>query len=181
MENKRKSNKAFTLVEVSVGMFIFVMLLAAGSSAIVQTQKLAHSNIMHNTARTVVEGYMEQMKGLSYEAYAQALADPTGTPFHTKGIDSLKTGEVIQFNDPLYIDQENKKQVLLDIDDSNAKAPKALTMDLYITPTVTDISTSEGLQIFEVTLKYQYDSLYDGSLKSHGGSIRFIKTAVSEY
>lgn len=71
------SEKGFTLVEVIVGAVIFVMLLAAGSSAIVQTQKLAHSNIMHNTARTVLEGYMEQMKGLPFSHYQDVLADPT--------------------------------------------------------------------------------------------------------
>ena len=111
------SEKGFTLVEVIVGAVIFVMLLAAGSSAIVQTQKLAHSNIMHNTARTVLEGYMEQMKGLPFSHYQDVLADPTKVPFETKGIDSLKTAKVIQYDDPLYLKTENKKSILLDIED----------------------------------------------------------------
>lgn len=172
--------RGFTLVEVVVGAFIFVMLLAAGSSAVVQTQKLAHTNVMHNTARTVMEGYMEQMKGLPFGDYKDTLADPVKVPFQTKGIDSLKTAKVIQFDDPLYAKRENKKVVLLDIDESGG-TPRPLTMDLYITPEVRDISATEGLQVFEVTLTYKYDSIYSGSVKSYEGSIRFIKTAVSEY
>ena len=172
------SRKGFTLVEVVIGTVIFVLLLAAGSSAVVQTQKLAHTNIMHNTARTVMEGYMEQMKGLPFGDYKDTLADPSNAPFATKGIDSLKKAKVIQYDDPLYVKKENKKIVLLDIDEDTGGS---LTMDLYITPEVRDISVSEGLQVFEVTLSYKYDSIYDGSTKSYGGSIRFIKTAVSEY
>lgn len=173
--------KGFTLVEVVVGVFLFVMLLAAGSSAIVQTQKLAHSNIMHNTARTVVEGYMEQMKALSYIDYVRAMEDPTKVPFDTKGIDSLSKGKVIQYDDPLYAKQENKKVVFLDIEEADDGTLHPLTMDLYITPNITDISPTEGLQVFEITMTYKYNSLYDGSIKSYEGSIRFIKTAVSEY
>jgi len=175
-----QNRSGFTLVEVVVGAFIFVLLLAAGSSAIVQTQKLAHSNVMHNTARTVMEGYMEQMKGLPFASYVQTMADPVNEPFDTKGIDSLKSATEIQYDDPLFVDKENRKEVLLDIDDSGG-TPKPLTMDLYITPSVRDISVSEGLQVFEITMKYQYESIYDGDLRSYEGSIRFIKTAVSEY
>ena len=176
-----KSNKGFTLVEVVVGLFIFVMLLAAGSSAIVQTQKLAHSNVMHNTARTVMEGYMEQMKGLPFADYKEVLANPVKNAFQTKGIDSLKTAKVIQYDDPLYLKTENKKSVLLDINEDEGGNLTPHTMDIYITPTMTDISATEGLQVFEVTLSYKYDSIYDGSVKSYSGNIRFIKTAVSEY
>ncbi len=152
---RNRSQKGFTLVEVVVGTFIFVLLLAAGSSAVVQTQMLAHTNIMHNTARTVMEGYMEQMKGLPFEDYKNTMADPTKVPFETKGIDSLKTAKVIQYDDPLFAKQENKKVVLLDIDEDSGGTPRPLTMDLYITPEVQDISATEGLQVFEVTLTFK--------------------------
>ena len=56
LASKSLKRRGFTLVEVAIGMTIFVFLLISGSSAIVQTQKLAHSNVMHNTARTVIEG-----------------------------------------------------------------------------------------------------------------------------
>ena len=69
LASKSLKRRGFTLVEVAIGMTIFVFLLISGPYAIVQTQKLAHSNVMHNTARTVIEGYMEQMKGLSYAEY----------------------------------------------------------------------------------------------------------------
>lgn len=135
---------------------------------------------MHNTARTVLEGYMEQMKGLPFSHYQDVLADPTKVPFETKGIDSLKTAKVIQYDDPLYLKTENKKSILLDIEDEGGVLTPQ-TMDLYITPTMQNIYTSEGLQVFEITLQYAYDSLYDGTVKSHSGSLRFIKTTVSEY
>lgn len=169
------------MVEVAIGMSIFVLLLISGSSAIVQTQKIAHSNIMHNTARTVVEGYMEQLRGLSYASYQNAMAEPDKVPFATKGISSIKTGDDISYDDPLYIGIENLKEVLLDIqeDESGKKTP--ITMNVYVEPTLRHLAAAESLEAYEVTLSYRYESIYKGVTKDYSGAIRFIKTAVSEY
>jgi prepilin-type N-terminal cleavage/methylation domain-containing protein len=181
LKSKLRTTKGFTLVEVAIGMAIFVMLLISGSAAITQTQKLAHSNIMHNTARTVVEGYMEQMKGISYYKFQEALADKTKVPIETMGISSLKTGTDIYFADPLYLDVENKKEVLLDLIEEKDGSFTPNTMNLYITPTITDITATEGLQVLEITLEFTYESIYNRSAKAYTNSIRFIKTSVSEY
>lgn len=174
-------NRGFTLVEVAVGMAVFVLLLLSGSAAITQTQKLAHSNVMHNTARTVVEGYMEQMKGLTFAEYKNAVADTVKVPFATKGISSLKTGANISYDDPLFIGKDNWKEVVLDLVKDSTGNITAVTMDLSVSPTLTNLMTTESLDAYEVTLSYKYESLYKGSTKEYTGSIRFIKTAVSEY
>ncbi len=179
--SRRPKHRGFTLVEVAIGMAVFVLLLLSGSAAITQTQKLAHSNVMHNTARTVVEGYMEQMRGLSFAEYRHAMADTVNVPFATKGISSLKTGADISYDDPLYIGIENKKEVVLDLIKDSAGNTTAMTMDMYINPTLTNLMATESLDAYEVTLSYKYESLYKGSSKEYTGSIRFIKTAVSEY
>lgn len=177
----RPKQRGFTLLEVAIGMAVFVLLLLSGSAAITQTQKLAHSNVMHNTARTVVEGYMEQMRGLSFAEYKNAMADTVNLPFATKGISLLKTGADISYDDPLYIGIENKKEVVLDLITDSAGNTTALTMDVYINPTLKNLMTAEALDAYEVTLSYRYESIYKGSSKDYTGSIRFIKTAVSEY
>jgi prepilin-type N-terminal cleavage/methylation domain-containing protein len=170
LKSKLRTTKGFTLVEVAIGMAIFVMLLISGSAA-----------IMHNTARTVVEGYMEQMKGISYYKFQEALADKTKVPIETMGISSLKTGTDIYFADPLYLDVENKKEVLLDLIEEKDGSFTPNTMNLYITPTITDITATEGLQVLEITLEFTYESIYNRSAKAYTNSIRFIKTSVSEY
>ena len=181
LASKSLKRRGFTLVEVAIGMTIFVFLLISGSSAIVQTQKLAHSNVMHNTARTVIEGYMEQMKGLSYAEYQEAMAEPDKVPFSTKGISSIKVGADITYDDPLFIGIENKKEGLLDIQEDAAGVKTPITMDVFVTPRLQNLAATEGLEAYEVTLTYRYESIYKGVTKDYQGAIRFIKTAVSEY
>lgn len=173
--------QGFTLVEVAIGIAIFVLLLLSGSAAITQTQKLAHTNVMHNTARTVVEGYMEQMKGISYADFVEILADPKNKPIPTMGISSLKTGKDIHFDDPLYLDKENKKEIVLDITEEPDGTLVPHTMEMHITPGIRDITATEAIQVFEITLNFQYESIYNQEKKAYSSSIRFVKTAVSEY
>ena len=174
-------NRGFTLAEVAIGMAVFVVLLVTSSIAIVQTQKLAHANVMHNTARTVVEGYMEQMKGISYNKFKECMADPDNIPLDTKGISSLITGGPIEYDDPLYIGIENQKEVMLDIREESDGSLTPITMDVYITPTIVDLVPTEGIQVYEITLSFRYESLFKGVTSEYDNSIRFIKTAVSEY
>jgi prepilin-type N-terminal cleavage/methylation domain-containing protein len=100
--------KGFTLVEVIVGLLVFAILATTSSVAFVQTQKLAHTNIMHNTARTVLQGYVEQVKGVQYNKLVESFTDPTNVPLPTKSISSLTAGTEIQLDDFLFLNQENQ-------------------------------------------------------------------------
>lgn len=177
-----KNNKGgFTLVEVVVGLLVFAILATSSSVAFVQTQKLAHANIMHNTARTVLQGYIEQIKGVQYYKLVECLNDPTTIPLPTKSISSLTEGEEIQISDTLYLNSENHKNVLLDIIDDGEGNLEAHTMDLYVTPTATNILNSAGIEVIEFILNFEYESLFKGINTRHSGAVRFIKTSVSEF
>ena len=180
MQNNRNQERGFTLVEVVIGAALFFMLLGSASMAVVQTQKTAHSNVMHNTARTVLTGYVEQLRGIPYAVWEEVLADPVNVPFPTKSVNILAT-EDIEVEDPLYLDQENLKEVVLDIITHEDQSQSLYTMDVTVTPTVTDLFPTEGIKAFDVTLDFKYKSLYTGYENEHARSIRFVKTAISEY
>lgn len=177
----KKKLEGFTLVEVIVGMVVFAMLATTSSVAFVQTQKLAHANIMHNTARTVLQGYVEQLKGVQYFKLLESINDPTTIPLPTKSISSIATGTDIQISDTLFINQENYKKVLIDLIERGNGVFDEHTMDLYITPTVANINSTAGIEVLEFNLNYRYESLFKGINASHSGTIRFIKTSVSEF
>lgn len=179
MDDKKRNG--FTLVEVIVGLMVFAILATTSSVAFVQTQKLAHANVMHNTARTALQGYVEQIKGIQYYKLLEALADPAITPLPTKSISSLTEGEEIQISDSLFLDQENYKEILLDIIDRGEGVYDTHTMDLYVTPTATNIINSAGIEVIEFKLNFRYESLFRGINTSHTGTVRFIKTSVSEF
>jgi prepilin-type N-terminal cleavage/methylation domain-containing protein len=171
----------FTLVEVVVGMLVFAIIATTSSVAFVQTQKLAHSNVMHNTARTVLQGYVEQIKGIQYFKLLESIEDPTAKPIGTKSISSLTEGDEIQLDDSLFLNQENHKNILLDIVNRGNGVREAHTMDLYVTPTATNILNTAGMEVIEFKLDYRYDSAFNGLNAEQTGTIRFIKTSISEY
>ena len=178
---KQRDKVGFTLVEVIVGLLVFAVLATSASVAFVQTQKLAHSNVMHNTARTVLQGYVEQIKGVQYTKLIEVMADPTAQPLPTKSISSLAESEDIQIDDPLFLNVENYKNILLDIIEKENGEFDSHTMDLYVTPRATNIIDTAGIDVIEFTLDYRYESLFKGIGAYHAGTVRFIKTSVSEF
>jgi type II secretory pathway pseudopilin PulG len=172
----------FTLVEVVIGAFLFFLLLASASISIVQTQKTAHNNVMHNTARTVIIGYIEQMRGISYSKWQEILADPVMIPIPTKSVNILATkAEDVEVDDPIYLDRENKKEVALDIITNENGSQSLYTMVVTIIPEATDLFALQDIKAVDITLNFTYESLYKGKMAAHKDSIRFVKTAISEY
>lgn len=181
MHKKNRRLAGFTLVEVVVGLLVFAILATTSSVAFVQTQKLAHANVMHNTARTVLQGYVEQIKGLQYYKLLEVVDDPVANPIRTKSISSLSEGDEIQIDDFLILNQENHKEVVLDLIYHEGGEIEQHTMNLYVTPSAKNIFTSEGIEVIEFTLDFQYESLFKGIKSRHAGTVRFIKTSVSEF
>ena len=50
----------------------------------VQSRRMAESAIRENTAATVAQGYLEQIKSVEYSALEDAIADPTTIAIPTK-------------------------------------------------------------------------------------------------
>lgn len=149
--------------------------------AFVQTQKLAHSNVMHNTAVTVLQGYIEQIKGIQYHKLLEVLDDPENTPLATKSISSLNDSENIQVDDPLYLNIENSKEVLLDlIEDENGNLD-TYTMQVYVTPTAKNILSTSGREAIEFKITFRYESVFQGVASSHTRNVQFLKTSITEF
>ncbi len=173
------SKKAFTLVEVIVGLWVFVTLTTVASVAMLQTQKTAHANVMHNSARTVVQGYMEQIKGIPFDVLNACVIDTT-KPIPTKSVDTSASTDLI-VDDDLFIGISNTKTIILDTIIKSDGSLKSQTMTLKLKPTILNIYSSMGRKLLEINLEYQYESTFSGITLNKSGSLRFVKTDVSEY
>ena len=178
---RSKAKNGFTLAEVVIGLVVFSVLATSTAVAFVQTQKLAHSNVMHNTARTVIQGYVEQIKGVQYYRLLESLNDPNNIPLPTKSVSSLAIGDDIKIDDDLYLNQANNKEILLDILQRDDGTFDTHTMSVLITPRVTNVFDTEGIEVLEFTIEFEYQSIFSGVQATHGGMVRFIKTSVSEF
>jgi len=92
-----------SLIEVMIAMVVFMMLAIGITSAVFQSQQIAQNNIIRNTAYTVAQGYLEQIKSVSISELADALDDPDGTPLPTMSVSALNINS-IEILDPIFLD-----------------------------------------------------------------------------
>lgn len=190
-KNNRKSEMAgkenhsncdgYSLLEVMIGVFVFTIVAAGVASSTTLTSRMALSNIYRNTASTIVQGYAEQIKSIRYEVIAQALEDPTNRSIPTMSL-STADGKLSELNDPLYFGVRSKKNIVIDIEELPDGTERERIMELWVTPTGTDLAKSgDDLEAIEITLYYEW-VLSDKSIqRSYDSTIKIVKTSISEY
>lgn len=170
----------FSLVEVMIGMVVFGILIAALSSASIQSQRLAYGNIYANTAHTVVQGYAEQIKSIGYQTIKDALEQPDTYTIPTMALSLLGTvaGGSMEIDDPLQFGEVNQKDILVDVEtDDLGNVVREKVMRLWVRPTGVKIANREAIQI---TLEFGWEA-YGGANYQRVSSIKVVKTDVSEY
>jgi type II secretory pathway pseudopilin PulG len=99
----RSSTAGITLVEITVSMTILAMIMTGVIAVLVQSRRLTEGSIAQNSATTIVQGYIEQMKNmelsdLPYYTSSGTLMPGSGTtadatlPYYNYTSNSLVTG-----------------------------------------------------------------------------------------
>lgn len=151
-----EQQSGLSLVEVMIAMVIFTMLALGITGTIIQSQRIAQNNILRNTAYTVVQGYLEQIKTLNVDQIEGALAEPSSVPLETRSISALASGTDTQIDDFLYLDGFNAKTILIDLQERSGHAPREVTMNLWVD---IDILTgvNEGARYYTIVIDFDYD------------------------
>ena len=172
-----------TLMEVIVGMAIFMLVAIALTGSVIQARKLSTQNILENTAQTAVLGYMEQIKSIAYVELLAIYNDPGQTiPIPTTSGSAIALGKT-DIADPLILNQENHKEIVIDIDfDDEGTVVETRTMDLWVTPRMTRNAWAESsYRAIEMRLDYEWEIRGRGTNTERGSdSIVFLRVAVSE-
>lgn len=183
---KWSSTSGMSLVEVMISMVILSMFAATILASILLGRRLAEANIYENTALTVTQGYLEQIKSMEYKDVLASYDDNT-IPLPTRSVSSILSGETIEIDDPIYVNSQknhadNTKEVLIDIRNLDTDHPSQITMDYEISPTVTNLDTgSNPKKALEVVLDYKYLSPEKGAPEWKSGSVRFVKSFVPTF
>lgn len=151
-----KSKAGLSLVEIMVAMVVFTMLALGITGTIFQSQRIAQNNILRNTAHTIVQGYLEQIKALNSDQIEAALADPTKVPLETRSVSALATGADTQIDDFLYLDGINAKTVLIDLQERKNQSPREVTMDLWLDVDIA-VGTHQGARYYTTIIKFDYE------------------------
>ncbi|OIO60910.1 MAG: hypothetical protein COZ46_03230 [Verrucomicrobia bacterium CG_4_10_14_3_um_filter_43_23] len=186
-KKKKLGIKGFSLVEVMVSMIIFGIAALGLSATAIQSQKIAQMNIIRNTAFTVAQGYLEQMKSIAMAELLSSVSN-NSQAIPTKSISALETAN-IEKDDPLYLgkttetyaktEANNYKQVLIDIQEDTDGNPVEYTVDMWFTPKIKDLNTgANAIPALEIILEFEYEARHVRGDVKHQGSLRMVKTEL---
>lgn len=150
MKARHRNRQGMSLVEIMIAMVVFMILALGVTRAVIQSQQIAQNNIIRNTAYTIAQGYMEQIKSLALIEVLNAMDDPDGTPLPTMSISALAEDDIEEL-DPLFLDGpdralsgrtdgSNFREILIDLQEDAEGDPREVTMDAWFDVDITDIS-----------------------------------------
>lgn len=175
-----------SLIEVIIALSILGLLATTLVSSALLNRRLAEANIYQNTALTVTQGYLEQIKSMEYQHLLDSYDDDS-IPLPTKSISVNAETADIEVDDPLFVNTsntspENDKEIVIDIRDFGTEAARSVTMAYRIRPTLRNLNQgANAIKAMEVTLDYEYESPETGARKWKQGSIRFVKSYVPTF
>lgn len=161
-------NKGFTLLEMVISLFILAMISLSLGSATIQTRKSSEAAVYQATALAMATSYLEQIKSMDYPNLVNAMASPSTKPLPTQIDDNT--------NDYLYINQANTKNVAVDVTGSGQTLK---TMELTITPTLTDMTPILNITATEIILTYSWKTTNSKSTQTR--ALRTIRSFTPSF
>lgn len=187
--------RGLTLIEVIVSMGIFTLISFGVIALVTQVRRIAENNVYENTALTMAQGYIEQIRSLPY-AELEAAASFTGTPplppAPDLGVGALRLfsanggGTEVLTNvagRPLRRNEWTRERVFLD---RNAENQDTQPMDFTFRVGLTNLNNPALLPApvnamgTEITLEYQF-TLPDGRNRTITRTIRNVRSIVPTF
>lgn len=194
---RRRDERAFSLVEVAVGMGLITMTMLGIIAALLQSRRLTESSIGQNAVVTVVQGYLEQMKNMEFASLpytsggtvyagggATAAQIPTRLNESTTDPLTISTGAIpamsaVTWANGLSGVVDNNRTV--DINQTLTNTADDLPLKLWVwIQDVSDASVS-ATQVRAITIIYQWQ-VKDGSrIRILKASVRTIRSSVPTF
>ncbi len=181
--------RAFTLVEVIMASVVMSIVLAGLVAMVIQSRRLSEGSILQNSAINIVQGYLEQMKNMDYDALTESEA--TGTVTIATQIDESTADPLTLSNGdpPVTIPAVGTPAPSGAVDNIKSIAIKypavnpsdTLTLNIWIwvkdlTGTATNVTNAKS-----ITLIYTYAFRDGGRVRQARASIRTIRSVVPSY
>lgn len=166
-----------SLVELMVAAALLAVFATAVMSSAILSRRISESNVYQNTAFTVAQGYLEQIKSMEYGVVLSSHTD-NSKPLPTKSVSALLTGANIEVDDPITIGSWTEKEVLIDLRyDEEGGEPTPLTMPFRVMVETTNLDTgSDAIRALEVVINYEYLSPSTGMPSWYSGAVRSVKS-----
>ncbi len=176
---KRRPSKAgVTLVEIMVAMVILGFSALALLSGLMQARRYTELAIRENTALTIAQGYIEQMKNMEFASLDEAVLP---TLFHEGAADTLTVSPVP--SDPTVGDSTTDivNAKLIDIKNTPTDTSDDMGMSIYVyIQDITDAAAGIG-DARRIIIRYEY-SYADGNRTISNSDVLYaIRSDVPTY
>lgn len=195
----RRAAHAFTLVEVLIASVVMTILMGGILTTIIQTRRLTEGGIVQNSANTILQGYIEQMKNMAFDT--DLVCSPVSAPNPFVPGTSLSVpcarDETTAGQDPIYLSAGTPPSSLPAIgttptgavDNPHLIAIKTPavnpndSLDLNVWLWINDLTgaATNVTQSKSITIIYTYKFLDGGRVRTIRGSIRTIRSVVPSF
>lgn len=188
----RKTNKAFTLLEVIIAMTIFGVVSLSLIAALLQSRRMADTSIYRLTAYTIAQGYIEQIMSHDYNTVLTSMSD-NSIPLDLKSISPIISGASVDPSDDFYINTSNTRDIIIDVrgDTDNdgiedtAEGEKfyyvKMPMTFKLTGNQLPTTGADPYHGIEFELEYTYKSGNDRADKIITQKLQFVKSEIKNY
>ncbi len=192
-QNPRRAARGFTLIEVLIASLVMTIIMCGVLTTMIQSRRLTEGSIVQNSANTILQGYIEQIKALDFNS---ANVSPTTAPnppvVGTSVYVATEIGSGV--SDKLYLSAgspptsmpaigttptgavDNLKSIPLKIPSVNPNDTLSLNIWLWIN--AMNDPTNHITDTKSVTMIYTYNFLDGGRSKTIRGSVRTIRSVV---
>ncbi len=182
-----------------IASLVMTILMGGILATIIQTRRLTEGSVVQNSANTILQGYIEQMKTMAYDTDLVCSPSSASNPYVVGTSLSVPCArdETTAGQDPLYLSAgtppsslpaigttptgavDNPHLIAIKTPAVNANDSLNLNLWLWIndlTGTATNVTQSKA-----ITLIYTYQFLDGGRIRYVRGSIRSIRSVVPSF
>lgn len=192
---RSRPRRGFTLVETTISMGVLAILMVGVLSALMLSRRMTEGSIYQNSALTIIQGYIEQMKNMEFASLPYT--NSSGTVFAGTGVNAYdvptrldeSTTDVLQIS-PAAIPalsgitpgvtptgiRDNIK--LIDINQTPSNTNDDLRLNIWAwVQDITDASV-DATQVRAITFIYQWQNNDGSRSRPYKGTVRTIRSAV---
>lgn len=195
----RHGPRGLTLIEVLVSMTVLIMLTVGIFGGLIQSRRITEGSIYQNSALTIVQGYLEQIKNMEFSSLPYRLSDGTLMAGAGSISDEIPTLSDQNTADPLRISSgapltpasivpgsaapsgviDNVKSI--DINQTSGNTADNLQLRLWVWIQDVSDATIDATQVRAITLIYQFRIGDGGRGRWVVGSVRNIRSSVPTF
>ena len=176
--HSRSRPNGFSLIEVIVGLAIFSFMIVGILGLTFHVRASSEEAVYNNTALTLAQAYLEQMRSSDFATLQNAATDATGT-VDLNLISSAGTALRDRVGG-VFANRDWANETFM-LDEDEAGTPRQpLTFELR--PMLTDLNTVTGGTADGVEIVLWYRSSYNfGSVRTQIGTLRTVRSNVSTF